>query len=336
MNVKLLLTRHCLHLTLTVFIIVSITVILLLIYSLFTDYSDTVLIHPYHNSNILRNHQWHTHGHTNRADPIDYLTVVTGISSNHYAESLDMIGSVHHYLPNTDLIVYDLGLKLYQVKTLQKLRNTRVVTYDYSKYPRYDIYVPIFMGCYSWKVHIMNEVKVNHNHQLFLWLDASARIVKPLDNCIKMLTSFPLVAGFKHPYRNIVAFAKNSTVEYLNITRESMRGVPGLESGILLFNKSSSTAQFLLEKWSNCAMHRECICGEGFPPYTCFQKLYQSPTDSVEYNGCHRYEQTALSLLVAKYFGKGQEVTSWRCSNSFHVDRKPTMNWRQYIALKKN
>ena len=106
MNVKLLLTRHCLHLTLTVFIIVSITVILLLIYSLFTDYSDTVLIHPYHNSNILRNHQWHTHGHTNRADPIDYLTVVTGISSNHYAESLDMIGSVHHYLPNTDLIVY--------------------------------------------------------------------------------------------------------------------------------------------------------------------------------------------------------------------------------------
>ena len=97
--------------TLIALVIVSITGILLLIYSLFTDSSDTALIHPYHNSNILRNHQWHTiDGHTHRSDPIDYLTVVTGISSNHYAESLDMIGSVHHYLPNTDLIVYDLGL----------------------------------------------------------------------------------------------------------------------------------------------------------------------------------------------------------------------------------
>ena len=53
------------------------------------------------------------------------LTVITGISSNHYNESLDMIGSVHYHLPNTSIVVYDLGLKRHQIKMLQRLSRKR-------------------------------------------------------------------------------------------------------------------------------------------------------------------------------------------------------------------
>ena len=321
----------------------------------FSDSTDTALLRPYHQQNVLKIRHRYNERHQNDPnlsmeskdpDPIDYLTVVTGISSNHYSESLDMIGTVHYYLPNSNLLIYDLGLRQHQVKVLQKLRNTYVIPYNFSRYPQYDNNVPIFMGCYTWKVHILYEIKREHqelhnkqdsrSNQLFLWLDASARIIKPIDCCIKTLKSFPLVSNEKHmPEHNIVAFAKDSTLKYLNITRESMRGVPGLPSGVLLFNKSSPIAQFLLEKWVDCALHRECICGDGLPPYLC-QWIGGMPKGRVEYNGCHRYDQTALSLLVAKYFGKSQEVTSEDCSSTFHIERKPTMNWRRYITLKEH
>ncbi len=44
---------------------------------------------------------------------VDYmmckLVFVTALSSNHYKESLDYFGSVHLNMPNTTIIVYDIG-----------------------------------------------------------------------------------------------------------------------------------------------------------------------------------------------------------------------------------
>ena len=47
------------------------------------------------------------------------LVMVTAISSNHFRESQDYFGSVHKNMPNTTIIVYDLGLKREEVATLQ-------------------------------------------------------------------------------------------------------------------------------------------------------------------------------------------------------------------------
>ena len=49
-----------------------------------------------------------------KADPqtlMDRTTVITGVSDNHLAESLFMIGSVQKFWPNKTIIFYDLGLK---------------------------------------------------------------------------------------------------------------------------------------------------------------------------------------------------------------------------------
>ena len=259
------------------------------------------------------------------------LTVITGISSNHYNESLDMIGSVHYHLPNTSIVVYDLGLKRHQIKTLRKLRNTQVVAYNFSHYPHYGPSMK-YLRCYHWKINVINEFSNSHEDQLFLWLDASVRIVGLLNNCIKKLKSFPLVAGQSHlTGYNMVAFTKNSTVQYLNMTRESLRGMAGFQSGILLFNNSHPAAQFLLEKWVDCAMHYECICGLASPPRHC--KWYQYEKGGIAYNGCHRFDQATLSILVAKYYSQYRNsITSQECSKSFLVKRWPTMDWRQYIA----
>ena len=54
------------------------------------------------------------------------LVIVTGISSNHFMEVLDMIGSVHYFLPNTKIILYDLGLHENQLQLIYELKNVEV------------------------------------------------------------------------------------------------------------------------------------------------------------------------------------------------------------------
>ena len=90
-------------------------------------------------------------------------------------------------------------------------------------------------------------------------------------------------------------------------------------------------ALFLLEKWVDCAMHYECICGLASPPGHCMLQQYEK--GDIAYNGCHRYDQATLSILVAKYYSQYRNsITSRECSKSFLVMRQPTMDWRKYIA----
>lgn len=290
--------------------------------SLFDYYKETTLILPHHDQNVLILNR-HQKEREEESVPNE-LIIVTALSSNHYSEFLDMIGSAHYQLPHTPIIVYDLGLKQHQLNTIKSIKNVHTRLYNFSKYPQYNILFG-FLGCYSWKVHIINEI--SRQYQLLLWLDSSARIIRPIKTCIKHLNTFPIVAGFAHlKNHNMVAFAHNSTISYFNITRESMRGMYGFEANILLI-KITNISRFLLDQWVDCAMHHDCICGQGLPPYTC---LSLPAGGIVTYNGCHRYDQAALSLIVAKYYGIHQ-ANNVECSNTFLLRRFPTMDWRRYI-----
>ena len=54
------------------------------------------------------------------------LVIVSGFSSNHFLEAQDMIGSVHHFLPDTIIIIYDLGLNDDQRSELKTFENVEI------------------------------------------------------------------------------------------------------------------------------------------------------------------------------------------------------------------
>ena len=84
------------------------------------------------------------------------LVVVTGISDNHFEEAMDMIGSVHHFLPDTKIILYDLGLSKSHLQALHCVENIEVRYYNFANYP--DFGKTYGLGGHTWKVHIVNEV----------------------------------------------------------------------------------------------------------------------------------------------------------------------------------
>ena len=53
---------------------------------------------------------------SNPSDLLNRMVIVTAISENHLKESKGMIGSVQEFLPNTRIIMYDLGLSPHSIQ----------------------------------------------------------------------------------------------------------------------------------------------------------------------------------------------------------------------------
>ena len=119
------------------------------------------------------------------------LAVVTAISSNHFKQAQDMICSAQKNAPNTDIFVYDLGLKETQWKILSKLHHVEVRTFPFNKYP------PHFKNLAlneAWKPVVITELA--QEYDVILYGDASLRILKPVESeLLPFLLEFPFVAA---------------------------------------------------------------------------------------------------------------------------------------------
>ena len=294
-------------------------------------------IFPVDKINVRKDYE----GHISGDELLNDLVVVTGISSDHYNESLDMLGSVHHFLPNTSIILYDVGLKSEQVKALKELKNIEIRHYEFEAKGRTDYrklgYTTKGLGCYAWKVFVMDEI--SKEHKIFLWLDASIRILKPLttDHCIESVNDIPFTAGSSHlKDRRMIEFTNEGTVKYFNITRQQMKDVVGFESNCLMF-KMTKKMRLIMEKWVDCAYHEECICGtkSGTDKESC--DTYVPISQGTKFVGCHRYDQATLTWLLALYLGmdKVDKVVNSNCKVVFSVHRYVTNDWRKFLVKKR-
>ena len=269
---------------------------------------------------------------------LNELVVVTGFSSNHYNEAQDMLGSVHHFLPKTPIIIYDVGMDNEQVKALKELKNVEVRKYDFEANGRTNyrkIGHGAGLGCYAWKIFVMDEV--SREHKVFAWLDASIRLIKPItsSDCVESLNNIPLSACFNHMYsRRMMQFTDEGTVKHLNITRQQMKDVVGFMSGCLMF-KMTEKMRLLMEKWVDCAYNEECICGTKATRIKGYCN-FSEPQSTKFIPGCHRYDQATLNWLSAIYLGmdKVDKVAKSGCKEIFIKDRQPTFDWRQHLVRK--
>ena len=120
------------------------------------------------------------------------------------------------------------------------------------------------------------------------------------ERAMETLDKFPL-KGHKHPDNlKMVQVTHDISLWYLNMTREKMQDVIGVESGLLLFKTNSPVTVNLLDQWHECAAHELCI---GPPPaslYGCNFK--KAKPKSLEYIGCHRYDQSVLNITIVREY----------------------------------
>ena len=231
------------------------------------------------------------------ADLHRQLVCVTAISDNHFREAQEFFTTVQHCLPDKKIIVYDLGLNLNNRRQVSNYTNVELHAFpfdDYSHLP----YVRVLKN-YAWKPIVFKLV--SQEYDVIMYGDASLRMrTCDINPALEHLLKFPLLNAHPIGYRAI-EFTHDSMMTYLNYpkTRKEMAGVQTLEASGWLLWANDLMKEKLIEPWFDCALHKECIAPEGAVLWPC---KFTSQHDG-HFVGCHRYDQSAILLILAREFG---------------------------------
>ena len=87
----------------------------------------------------------------------------------------------------------------------------------------------------------------------------------------------------------------------------------------LMNNTHARLVRVLFRHWHfcsvDCALHEECIAPKGAQLYHCSPNTPQE----VDYCGCHRFDQSALNIILTQEFGKEVYKTVFENNNTFEV-----------------
>ena len=226
----------------------------------------------------------------------DNLVVLTAFSDNHFEEAKDMIASMQTCLPDKKIIVYDLGLSSKKKKEVRKYCNVELRSFPFKHYRQPHMKN---LKTYAWKPVIVKLV--SQEYDVIMYGDASLRMTscdmsKALDHLLKFpfldlsLTSF-----------SAIEFTHDGMMEYLHYPkhRKDIAQLETLQATCFLIWANSLMQEKLIEPWLDCALHQECIAPRGSRVKPCdFTKVGHG-----YYVGCHRYDQSALNLILAREFG---------------------------------
>ena len=243
----------------------------------------------------------------------------TALSKNHYAEAQDMIASVQYHLPNTRLIVYDLGLSEEQRETLSSYCNVELRLFKFEEYPPH----VRTLSFYSWKPLIAK--KLSEEFEVFMYGDSSVRVMgSPMPYVFPLLQKFPFVSGslFRGGDLPIVALTHEKMVEYLqvNYTRKEMGRFGHMQAGCYAMWPTTQFRNRFLNSWVDCALHLECIAPLGSKLKGCKLGIEKKTRGTGQYIECHRYDQSAMAMILIREFG----LSVWNKA----VHRKAQRMWK--------
>ena len=130
--------------------------------------------------------------------------------------------------------------------------------------------------------------------------------MKPVvDIVLPLMKEFPFLPGSLYrdvASMNIIRTTHDGMLQYLNITqsREELDAFGLVEGGVWAMWVNDLTVSKILEPWVDCALHKECIAPEGARLFCWAVKRNDAKG---AWRGCHRYDQSALNMILAREFG---------------------------------
>ena len=204
--------------------------------------------------------------------------IVTGCDSSHFNSLVNLLKSIQKHEPNTETVVYNLGLSSDEIYYLKNKFDFEIINFDFKNYPKFigEIDISKKLGSYGWKPIIINK-EFHKNDKNLLWLDAGCLLTKKLT----LLKKYILKMGFYSPEssNSVKDWSHASTIQNLNFPSEYLNS-PNFSSGLVGIAQNEKKIKELINKWEYFALDKETL----------------APKGSSREN--HRQDQTILTLLV--------------------------------------
>ncbi|XP_005089040.3 uncharacterized protein LOC101853419 [Aplysia californica] len=236
------------------------------------------------------------------------LMLVTGASANHFEESLSLLRNVrenllpHLELKNYTFIYYDLGLNESQKGEISRKCRCKVLTFPFHLFPEFCSY----LKCYTWKPLIVNAHIAQT--QLLFWMDASIRFFSNFRKFERLLD--------RARFRGLQSGLARHHIPHTTMTRtfhffgdEPCSYLPYRESSscFWIFHNEYFVRRSVLEPWAACALDDKCMCPLHVVDPKVVRTMCRRREGLYHYGVCHRFDQSAISMIVAKLYQEKYE-----------------------------
>ena len=200
--------------------------------------------------------------------------------------------AAHDVMPDRGIIIYNLGLNSTNLKRLRSLCGVIV-----REFP-----VHLYSGSirdlfeYRWKPLIV--FLTLHEFGGAAWADASIRFKEKIDTLPLFHYGHGFVGSQQMDASPVGAFTHDDTLKSLGFPRSSVAKSNMTIGTIHVWLSGHKTAGTLLDHWNMCAFHPQCMAPRGAQLYGCKFSLKVT----LPYIGRHRYDQSAISVILEKIF----------------------------------
>ncbi|XP_060602522.1 uncharacterized protein LOC132755646 isoform X2 [Ruditapes philippinarum] len=232
---------------------------------------------------------------------------VTAASASHYTEFMELlhnVSAVTDKYTDIKLIIYDLGLYKSQIKEIESVCKCSVKKFPFADLPKH---VKELKG-YAWKpVAIQLAAK---DHPFVIWMDASVRFTTTdLDAHFERARNLGVMAT--RGYAAIAMRTHPNTFRVFGEEACTFKATNELEATLILVYANKFVSEFFLKPWVSCALTYGCIV----PESNSIRFIGCDRTDQQIYFDCHRFDQSALSILMYRLYEK--DIEHHKMNHSF-------------------
>ena len=226
----------------------------------------------------------------------DVPVVVTGASSNHFKESLEVLDNIQNILmkkiyPNREitLIYYDLGLTKTQYEVIRNKCECEVRKFPFRKFPRHFRNLSNF----AWKPAIIRRML--YEEDFIMWVDSSIRFTE--DGQIERVFRKARLNGVQcmKGEGKIAERTSIDTMLYLKQDPENLLTYSEVQGGFGIYSRSRFTLEVVVNPWVLCAFDEDCIWPKSASslPHDC-----KKSQPNQRYSFCHRSDQSVLGIIL--------------------------------------
>ncbi|XP_071108711.1 uncharacterized protein [Haliotis cracherodii] len=184
-----------------------------------------------------------------------------------------------------------------------------------------DKYIFPHLSNYSFYYYDMglyrSQVKLAHfdNAEYTVWLDASSRFDKgnPREMFNLLKETGVLMSPWPYPFAQ---HCSKHMFSYFNTEPCHFSVYHESESGFIMLHNQPFTRRLIMDPWVACAVDPNCMCHPGA------KQLYWCSFRTRKYGKCHRYDQSAINLILLQMFRRNIDSVQIPKKKYAHVSRK--------------
>ncbi|KAF7288107.1 uncharacterized protein LOC143191961 [Rhynchophorus ferrugineus] len=227
--------------------------------------------------------------------------IVTYVLKGEESQAIGLINNVAKVLANNTILVYNLGLSEYSLKTLQNYCNSskcQVMSLNFYDFPSHvqdevlHAYRPLIIQDALSRTGAILFLECNYR---FMFNVTPSMITDLFERRVlkKGVLTFPLET--KHP---VTSLTHKKMFEYFRTDAENFQFLQMVKADVLFFVNLKEIHQEIILPWIQCALTHDCIFPIGAQSVGC--KFDKKP--SYRYSGCHSYDVSALNIVLGLRF----------------------------------